>query len=460
MEYSAGVEVPPLSLSAVFKAPSSDGGMTSSLTSPTTQPSSGSQSARFQISGRFKTLRRRSESNGGNGNGNGSDQKGNEGNIVVSANTGSGKVTSSGVIGCPLKELKKEGRVPAVASYFVDSLFRLGVEEANGIFKKNGKFVEVEKLKKNINSGVFTMPSDVHVCASVFKLWIRSLPEPLIPNSLYEDALKCDIDEEAMKVFERIEDESTKDLIAFVIHFLAHLSQDDIRSKTLMNDANLASVFAPCFMKCPYTDVNQMLAAQERQSNCILAFIDAAKSKMLPDPGFEKVLENSKIPIQETSSVPSSAPSTPSDAAVDIPPPATPPPPPLPPEVDGGTKHRRRSSTRGMLSGHAKSASESGQRKASVSSASGTDIPPPLPASLESGRRKTSVSSASGVDIPPPLPASLESGRRKASVSSASGIDIPPPLPMSTESGQRKASVSSASGVDIPPPLPNELRVF
>lgn len=375
MEYSAGVEIPPLSLSAVFKAPPSDGNMTSSLTSPTSQPSSGSQSARFQISGRFKTLRRRSESNGGTGAG---DQKGNEGNIVISANGVPGKVTSSGIIGCPLKELKKEGRVPAVASYFVDSLFRLGVEETNGIFKKNGKYVEVEKLKKNVNSGVFVVPSDVHVCGSVFKLWIRSLPEPLIPNSLYEDALKCDIDEEAMKVFERIEDETTKDLMAFIIHFLAHLSQDDIRAKTLMNDANLASVFAPCFMKCPYTDVNQMLAAQERQSSCILAFIDAAKSKMLPDPGFEKVMENSKLPIQDTPSVSSSAASTPSDMVIDIPPPSTPPPP----GSENGTKHRRRASTRGMLTVHAKSSSESGQRKTSVSSASGVDIPPPLPSDL------------------------------------------------------------------------------
>lgn len=391
MEYEAGAEVPPLSLSAVLKPPSesmTSSSSTSSSSSVTSQ--SGSQSARFQISGRFKTLRRRSESNG--------DTSEKQNGAILHVNPASpqlvvqGKMTSqsqqpAALIGVPLKDLKKEGNLPYAAIFFVDSLLRLGAEKTNGIFKKNGKFVQVEQLKNTLNSGAFSpAPSDVHVCASVFKLWIRSLPEPLIPADLYEQALKCEIDDEAFALYEKIE-EPSKSLIGFICHFLSFLAQDDIRSVTMMNDANLASVFAPCFMKCPYTDVNQMLAAQEKQSNCVLALLDAAKNKLIPDPGFAKVLEASKEPLQDTGSVPTSSASTPSVTS-DIPPPSTPPPPipttPPPPIPDdytigsgsGSSMHRRRSSTKGSLGGHAKS-TDSGHRKMSISSAGGVNIPPP-----------------------------------------------------------------------------------
>lgn len=398
IEYEPGIDAPALSLAAAYRAPnessmtsssasttpqSSLGSSpsTSSMTSATSPSASSASSGRFQLSGRFKTFRRRSESSG--------DAESKASHTVLTAPTAVDPVkvaaSENALIGVPLKNLKKDREakmLPEAATFFVDALLRLGAEDANGIFKKNGKYVEIEKFKKSLNTGVFAMPSDVHVCASVFKLWIRSLPEPLIPGALYEDALRCEVDDEAHKLYERLE-EPAKSLVAYIAHFLAHMAQDAVRARTMMNDANIASVFAPCFMKCPYADVNQMLAAQEKQTNFVLALLDAAKNKLIPDPGFERTLEGSKAPIvvlppplppppQEGGASSASASSAASEP--DIPPPSTPP--------DHEVRHRRRASTRGSLTVkvHRKSTTDmGGYRKTSVSSASGVSVPPPLP---------------------------------------------------------------------------------
>ena len=79
---------------------------------------------------------------------------------------------------------EEEEKLPVIARYFVESLLRMKVETVPSIFKRGGKALAVAELKKNIDSGVLAPPADPYVCADVFKFWIRSLPEPLIPNAL------------------------------------------------------------------------------------------------------------------------------------------------------------------------------------------------------------------------------------------------------------------------------------
>ena len=82
------------------------------------------------------------------------------------------------------EEEEEEERLPVIAKYFVESLLRMKVEAVPSIFKRGGKALTVAELKKGIDNGVLTPLTDPYVCADVFKFWIRSLPEPLIPNTL------------------------------------------------------------------------------------------------------------------------------------------------------------------------------------------------------------------------------------------------------------------------------------
>lgn len=93
------------------------------------------------------------------------------------------------VLGVSLNEImdRQKGsdeRLPLVMKYFVESLLKMKVSTVPNIFKRGGKALAVKELKENIDKGVFNEITDPYVCGDVFKFWIRSLPEPLIPNSL------------------------------------------------------------------------------------------------------------------------------------------------------------------------------------------------------------------------------------------------------------------------------------
>ena len=83
------------------------------------------------------------------------------------------------------RALNPGANVPRVETFLVESLLALNAPAGvKGIFKRGGKVPLVNALKKSLDEGMFDAPNDPYVCADVLKLWIRSLPEPLIPSSL------------------------------------------------------------------------------------------------------------------------------------------------------------------------------------------------------------------------------------------------------------------------------------
>jgi Rho GTPase-activating protein 39 len=91
---------------------------------------------------------------------------------------------------------------------------------------------------------------DCHVPASLLKLWLRELEEPLIPERLYNDCLACANDPE--KVVDMVKQLPTinRRVILFVISLLQLFLQDSIQSVTKMNSINLALVMAPNLLRC------------------------------------------------------------------------------------------------------------------------------------------------------------------------------------------------------------------
>ena len=71
-----------------------------------------------------------------------------------------------------------------------------GLKEV-GIFRLPGKASRIQRLKEQYDAGSqedFPPNEDVHTVASLFKLYLKELPEPVVPFALYTpctDALKC-----------------------------------------------------------------------------------------------------------------------------------------------------------------------------------------------------------------------------------------------------------------------------
>ena len=62
--------------------------------------------------------------------------------------------------------------------------------QAEGIFRLSGRATQIDKLRTQLDQGkkvFFSEDMDVHSVATLFKQWLRELPEPLLTWRLYKD---------------------------------------------------------------------------------------------------------------------------------------------------------------------------------------------------------------------------------------------------------------------------------
>lgn len=83
--------------------------------------------------------------------------------------------------------------VPIIVEKCADFMREHGLKE-EGIFRLPGQDNLVKELRDAFDAGErpsFNRDTDVHTVASLFKLYFRELPEPVVPWSQYEDFLAC-----------------------------------------------------------------------------------------------------------------------------------------------------------------------------------------------------------------------------------------------------------------------------
>ncbi|XP_038821564.1 rho GTPase-activating protein 24-like [Salvelinus namaycush] len=82
---------------------------------------------------------------------------------------------------------------PLVVEQCVDFIRERGLLEV-GLFRQPGQATLVKELQDAFDAGEkpsFDSSTDVHTVASLLKLYLRELPEPLVPFSRYQDFLVC-----------------------------------------------------------------------------------------------------------------------------------------------------------------------------------------------------------------------------------------------------------------------------
>jgi len=130
----------------------------------------------------------------------------------------------------------------------------------------------------NDNTATSSLPTGtaelVHVPCSLLKQWFRDLTQPIIPSSLYQQAIQsatigdvktvCDI------VNNRLASPYSCSVLRFTLEYLRKLAQPDIVSHTKMTLSNLSIVFAPNILRSAAVDPLHELANQKFQQ----AFFD------------------------------------------------------------------------------------------------------------------------------------------------------------------------------------------
>ncbi|MBN3278015.1 RHG24 protein, partial [Polyodon spathula] len=169
----------------------------------------------------------------------------------------------SGIFGQKLEETVRYERrfgnkmAPMLVEQCVDFIRLRGLKE-EGLFRLPGQANLVKELQDAFDCGEkpsFDSSTDVHTVASLLKLYLRELPEPVIPFAKYEEFLTC------TKLLTKDEETGMKDLIKQVkslppvnYNLLQYTCRflDEVQSYSGVNKMsvqNLATVFGPNILR-------------------------------------------------------------------------------------------------------------------------------------------------------------------------------------------------------------------
>ncbi|XP_006866592.1 PREDICTED: unconventional myosin-IXa [Chrysochloris asiatica] len=184
---------------------------------------------------------------------------------------------SSRQFGVELSRLTSEDRtVPLVVEKLINYIEMHGLY-TEGIYRKSGSTNKIKELRQGLDTDTENVNLDdynIHVIASVFKQWLRDLPNPLMTFELYEEFLR------AMGLQERKEtirgvysviDQLSRTHLSTLERLIFHLVRIALQEDTNRMSANaLAIVFAPCILRCPdTTDPLQSVQDISKTTTCV-----------------------------------------------------------------------------------------------------------------------------------------------------------------------------------------------
>ncbi|KAM5171864.1 rho GTPase-activating protein 25 [Mantella aurantiaca] len=199
---------------------------------------------------------------------------------------------------------RKFGRhlVPILMEKCADYILENGLNE-EGIFRLPGQDNLVKQLKEAFDAGErpsFSSDTDVHTVASLFKLYLRELPEPVFPWSQYEDCLACEstirIDKEKghgeLRKQIMLLPKENYNLLCFICRFLYKVQKNSSVNK--MSVENLAMVIGVNLLKPKTEDpVALMRGAPQIQKLMTVMISDHEKffpktTEQPPEPASQK----------------------------------------------------------------------------------------------------------------------------------------------------------------------------
>ncbi|XP_075713831.1 unconventional myosin-IXa isoform X2 [Rhinoderma darwinii] len=162
--------------------------------------------------------------------------------------------------GVELSRLTNEDRtVPVLLEKLISYIEMHGLY-TEGIYRKPGSTNKIRELRQNLDTDIDIVNLDdynIHVIASVFKQWLRELPNPLMTFELYEEFLRSmglGERKETVRGVYSVIDQLSRTHLSTLERLIFHLVRIAQQEETNRMSANaLAIVFAPCILRCPDT---------------------------------------------------------------------------------------------------------------------------------------------------------------------------------------------------------------
>jgi len=212
---------------------------------------------------------------------------------------GSGKkgklVPEHHLFGARLEEAVARSKyiIPAICYTCVEFIKAHGLKEP-GLFRISGNADVMEALKHAFEEDEEVKLNDVNDTAGVFKQYLRSLPEPLIPFAHYKAFLQVCIQYhardpqriiEVKKLIAQLPRVNTH-LLSYLMFFLNELIKNEEFTK--MNANNLAIVFAPNLLR-PEVETSESMLTEMPTCIGITAFM-ISEAQLIFEPLSESLL--------------------------------------------------------------------------------------------------------------------------------------------------------------------------
>ncbi|XP_078388525.1 unconventional myosin-IXAa isoform X2 [Cetorhinus maximus] len=184
---------------------------------------------------------------------------------------------SSRQFGVEVSRLTNDERsVPLVVEKLINYIEMHGLY-TEGIYRKSGSTNKIKELKQGLDTDINSMNLDeynIHVIASVFKQWLRDLPNPLMTFELYDEVLRAmglqdkkEIIRGVYSIIDQLSRTHVNTLERLIFHLVRIALQEDTNR---MSSNALAIVFAPCIIRCPdTTDPLQSVQDISKTTACV-----------------------------------------------------------------------------------------------------------------------------------------------------------------------------------------------
>ncbi|EGG18423.1 RhoGAP domain-containing protein [Cavenderia fasciculata] len=183
--------------------------------------------------------------------------------------------SKASIFGSDLEELmdaqKKQfpnETVPLILNSFIQTLLRLGALETEGIFRISPVHhsIQIEKQKLD-QGGNLDHIDDPYLAATLFKHWLRDLPNPLISSAIYDEIIESP--ENSWKIIKNGIPLLHQKVLNYVIDFLVEFIEPEFIAKTKMDAHSLAIVVTPVFIRSNLSNPQQALENSKKEIKVI-----------------------------------------------------------------------------------------------------------------------------------------------------------------------------------------------
>ncbi|KAJ1360739.1 hypothetical protein KIN20_019788, partial [Parelaphostrongylus tenuis] len=136
-------------------------------------------------------------------------------------------------------------QLPWIEVTLIDLLYESGARRTEGLFRVPADPDQLMTTRARLDMFVVPVVHDAHVPAGLLKLWLRQLPEPLIPHAFYHRALSSSENPAEVSRLVQVLPNINQLVLAKLVSCLQDLSRDEVVVHTKMDASNLAMVMAP-----------------------------------------------------------------------------------------------------------------------------------------------------------------------------------------------------------------------